>query len=380
MHSVEKVVVTGANGLLGYHVNAALYSINAQLAFQGHKPAFEIITVSHAEFEDAAVLKKKITSADFVIHLAGINRASQEVVEFGNQKIAEKLVDAMSGANSTAHVLYANSTKSLEDSPYGNGKRKSAEIISSWCESAGALFTNLILPHIFGEGGKPFYNTVTATLCHQIINDEKPTINSGATVELVHAGVVADSMIDAFRCGTSKDQRIAGLEISVESLYEKIEKFHNEFNNGLFPHFHSDFDVQLFNTYRAASFPNTYPRILEMNSDDRGVLFETVKGGGGGQSFISWTKPGVVRGNHYHRYKVERFVVLSGDAEIRVRKLFSNTVHSFIVNGSKPVAIDMPTLHTHNIVNMGSEPLLTMFWAHEVFKPLMPDTYSEPVD
>ena len=119
---------------------------------------------------------------------------------------------------------------------------------------------------------------------------------------------------------------------------------------------------------------------VPQNNNGEIVLFETVKGGGGGQTFASWTEPGVERGNHYHRHKMERFLVLSGQAKICIRRLFDSTVHSFNVSGDKPMAIDMPTLHTHSIINTGDEPLLTLFWAHEIFDPEYPDTYAHNVD
>ena len=115
------------------------------------------------------------------------------------------------------------------------------------------------------------------------------------------------------------------------------------------------------------------------NEDSRGVLFEAVKGGGSGQTFMSTTRPGVTRGDHFHLNKVERFLVVSGEATIRIRRVLDNQVWEFPVSGSRPQAVDMPTLCTHSIENTGSEELLTLFWTHEIFEPDTPDTYADTV-
>ena len=138
-------------------------------------------------------------------------------------------------------------------------------------------------------------------------------------------------------------------------------------------------DLALFNCLRSAAFPQAYPIPLELRSDARGSLFEAVRSHRAGQTFFSTTHPGVTRGNHFHFGKVERFLVVGGQARISIRRLFDDQVHAFEVRGDQPVYIDMPTLHTHEITNVGDGELLTLFWAHEFFDPQRPDTYFEPV-
>ena len=145
-------------------------------------------------------------------------------------------------------------------------------------------------------------------------------------------------------------------------MYEKLKCFHDDYTNELLPDIDSDFHLALFNTLRSYLFPNCFPVSYKINKDDRGVLFEAVKGGAG-QTFLSWTKPGVTRGDHFHLNKVERFAVVSGEAVIRIRHIFEGTVHEFSVAGKDPVYVDMPTMHTHSIENIGDTDLLTLFWA-----------------
>ena len=139
-------------------------------------------------------------------------------------------------------------------------------------------------------------------------------------------------------------------------------------------------DLDLFNTYRSYLYPRHYPVTLPLHSDARGHLYEAVKSLHGGQCFISTTKPGITRGNHYHTRKLERFLVLNGDAVIRIRKLLTGDIVEFKVSGAAPQYIDMPTFCTHDITNMGQSDLMTLFWAHEIFDPQRSDTIREPVE
>jgi UDP-2-acetamido-2,6-beta-L-arabino-hexul-4-ose reductase len=136
----------------------------------------------------------------------------------------------------------------------------------------------------------------------------------------------------------------------------------------------------LFNTYRAALFPNHYPIALTAHADERGRLVETVRAHGGqGQTFVSTTRPGITRGEHFHLGKVERFVVLSGRARISLRRVCTDEIVSFDVSGEAPAVVDMPTMWVHNITNIGDTELTTLFWTHSLFDPDNPDTFWEPV-
>ena len=203
-------------------------------------------------------------------------------------------------------------------------------------------------------------------------------IRDRGKVELLHAGSAAEIVLDSFLNKIKGTLTPKGKNISIKDLYSQLDSLHRDYVDGLFPELTDPFQIQLFNTLRSAMFPDFYAKKLTVNTDARGELFEAVKGGQG-QTFLSWTKPGVTRGDHFHRNKVERFLVVSGQATIRVRHIFEDTVHEFNVRGESPAYVDMPTLHTHSIENTGTEPLLTLFWSHEIFDPANPDTFAEPV-
>ena len=162
-------------------------------------------------------------------------------------------------------------------------------------------------------------------------------------------------------------------------LYERLLAFHALYTKNIFPCFDDPFDLALFNALRTGGFPRHYPLIMDTKSDARGTLYECSKAQGGSQSFLSTTHPGVRRGDHFHLDLVERFLVVQGEAIIRLRKVLGEEVHAFRVSGDQPVAIDMPPMHTHHIENIGEAMLVTYFWAHRLFDPTHPDTFADPV-
>jgi UDP-2-acetamido-2,6-beta-L-arabino-hexul-4-ose reductase len=370
-----KVVITGAMGLIGWHASSHLYAENCAAKFKGLAEPYDLVRLDHATFEDEQQLKNALQNADAVLHFAGVNRAPDHEVEQANPNISKALILACEAVGAIPHIVYANSTHAASDTPYGRSKRIAGEIFAAFTPR----YTNLILPHIFGECARPNYNNVTATLIDQVIAGKEPTANPDGKVALLHAGAVAQAAIEAVVHNIYGAIMPQPRPISVPNLLSQLQTFHAHYAANTFPDFHDAFQVQLFNSYRAALYPFGFPRRLKINDDQRGTLFEAAKGGGGGQSFLSWTNPGVTRGNHFHINKVERFLVLQGNAKIRIRRVFDDEVWEFAVSGEQPAAVDMPTLHTHSIENIGTEPLLTLFWTNEIFDPQAPDTYFDAV-
>lgn len=371
-----KIVVTGAAGLIGWHASARLHALNCAARFRGEALPHQLVALSHDEFADTTVRNAALNGADAVLHFAGVNRAGSDAeVERSNPEIARLLVESCHTANQRPHIVYANSTHASSDTPYGRSKRIAGEILAD----LGGAYSDLVLPHIFGECARPRYNNVTATFIEAAINGQRPEVNPEGRVALLHAGAAAQTAIDAVLSGQTgriaPEPRVMG----VPELLDRLVGFHSQYQTNVFPDLGDGFTRDLFNSYRAALYPAGFPRPLTLHSDPRGSLFEAVKGGGGGQSFVSWTKPGITRGDHFHLHKVERFLVLEGEAIIRIRRVLGGPVWEYRVSGEAPSPVDMPTLHTHSIENIGSRPLLTMFWTHDLFDPAAPDTYADPV-
>lgn len=365
-----KVGITGADGLIGWHVRCRL-SIEADL---------DVVTANRTTFLTREAMDAFVSECDIIVHMAGRNRGADAEIEETNPALAQALVDGMVRTDSRPQVLFASSTHITRDSAYGRSKRKATEIFSQWSSKSNAKFCNLILPHVFGEHGKPFYNSVVSTFCHQIAAGEQPAIEVDGQLELLHAQDVAELILAAIRNREAGELEPAGHKMRVSELLVKLRELSDAYFEGVIPELKQRIDLRLFNTLRSYLFPGFYPRNLHLFEDNRGSLFEAVKTVHGGQAFLSTTHPGVVRGNHFHFNKVERFLVVGGEAEICLRRCFHDNVIRFHVNGDHPCFIDMPTLHTHSIKNVGQEELLTLFWSHEIFDPENPDTYPAPVE
>lgn len=372
---MKRIVVTGSSGLIGWHAQTRLHAANCAARFKGAPLPYDIVALDHTAFDDDTRLNAAVTGADAVLHFAGVNRAPDDVVETVNPALARRLVAGCLAVRAEPHIVYANSTHAAGDTPYGRGKRIASEIFAAFTPR----YSNLILPHIFGEGARPNYNNVTATLIGNILAGQTPKVNPKGRVQLVHAGVAAQASIDATMNGTSGDLTLEPHPMSVPDLLDRLQGFHALYSANIYPDLSDAFDLALFNAYRAATYPDGWPRSLKLNIDTRGTLFEAVKGGGGGQTFLSTTEPGVTRGDHFHLNKVERFLVVQGEAVIRIRKVLTDKVWDYRVSGDTPVSVDMPTLHTHSIENVGQVPLLTLFWTHDLFDPQNPDTYADKV-
>ncbi len=365
----RSIAITGASGFLGWHLRCRLQA-----------SPLSVRLVPDEAFGSVPALVDAIGSAGCVIHLAGMNRGPDAEVLETNLHLARQLTEALDVLPGVARVLFANSIHCQGETPFGRSKRGASELLRAWETRHGASFFDVIIPHLFGEGGRPFYNSAVATFCHLLAHGEEPVAHAEGQVELIHAQRVASIFLDlAERDSVDETVRIWGTPMPVTEALGRLKRMDAAYRGGVLPDLSEPLGLDLFNAYRSYLYPSYYPVPLKVHADQRGGLFEAVKTQHGGQAFLSLTKPGIVRGRHYHRHKVERFLVIQGEAEIRVRRLFDDVVQVFRVSGDAPGFIDIPTLHTHEIANVGESDLMTLFWAHEIFDPEHPDTYPEPV-
>lgn len=364
-----RVGITGASGLIGFHLKTYLAG-NTDVVIK---------CAERNVFNDATAMDRFVSDLDVVVHLAYLNRGSDSEIAALNPSLARQLVDACERGGSVKQIVFSSSTHICFDTAYGESKRECAAIFRNWAAANSGVFSNLIFPHVFGEYGKPFSNSVVSTFCYQLANGEKPVIDQDGDLELVHAQDVAALIHQSILRQDNKDIVVSGLKIKVSEMLRRVSVMAASYAEGVIPDLRNSFSLQLFNVYRSFLFPLNYPLRLNLKKDGRGTLFEAVKSDNGGQTFVSTTKPGITRGNHFHYHKVERFLVVQGEAVIRLRKLFSSEVHEFHVCGEEPAYIDIPTLHAHNITNVGDGELLTIFWSHEIFDPENTDTFLEQV-
>lgn len=368
-----KVGITGGNGFIGWHLRCYL------------KTRGDVGEVRIADRETFAApdrLRTFVDGLDLVVHLAGVNRAPDQVLYDGNVDLAEALVRAFETCGVIPCVIYASSIQALEPrTAYGRGKADAAERLAAWAGRSGGRLIDLVVPHVFGEHGRPNYNSAVATFCHQVARGQPPSVTGDGLLTLVHVQDLVERMIDLYLGPASGRVAVEGRPVRVGEVAARLQAMRAEYlEQGVIPDLADPFDRALFNSLRGALPAEQRLFAAALRTDPRGWLVETVKTRSGGQCFVSATRPGVTRGNHYHRRKVERFFVLQGRARICLRRLFTDEILTYDLDGSAPACVDMPTLHTHNITNIGDGELLTLFWADEVFDSANPDTFPENVD
>lgn len=360
-----RVVVTGAEGFLGWHTRLRLRATTDH----------DVVAVSRSSW---ATLPELVRGADAVLHLAGVNRGDDRAVADGNLRLAQDLAGALAHAAPGVRVVFANSIQAANGTPYGTGKAGAAAILRDAVGGFGGTFVDVLLPNVFGEHGRPQYNSFVATFAHAVVRGETPQV-ADRPVELLHAQGAAQALIDGLE-GVDREDRPAAVPTTVAGVLDTFQELEAHYRTGDIPVLGDAFRRDLFNTLRAVSFPERAPIRLTPRADHRGRLVEVVRSHGGeGQTFVSSTRPGVTRGEHFHLRKVERFVVIGGRARISLRRVFHDDVVSFDVSGDEPVAVDMPIGWAHNITNTGADDLTTLFWTSELFDPADPDTVPEPV-
>ena len=371
---MKKIGITGIPGFIGNHLAGYLAAFPDK---------YQILPFEDGYFEDQVQLTQFASTADVIIHLAGVNRHEDENYVYSrNVELAGKLVDAINAAGNLPQVIYSSSTQESRDNPYGRGKKEARILLQKWAAESGAPFAGLILPNVFGPFGRPFYNSVVATFCHQITAGEMPRIQVDAELELIYIGDLIRHMQDVVDKDISNPA--LGLPGTGKMKVSDVLTLLNGFGSGylkdhIIPELDNPLETALFNTLRSFRDIREHAASLKKHQDNRGHLVEIVKEASGGQSFYSLTKPGITRGNHFHTRKVERFCVVEGEAVIRLRKLGTTEVEEFKVSGNQPVALDIPVFYTHNITNTGNTDLLTLFWSNEIFDPEDPDTYYSEV-
>lgn len=318
-----------------------------------------------------------VDGTERLVHIAGVNRGTDSEVYDGNVSLAQQLARAVSLCERPPRtIVFANSIQAGNGSAYGQSKALAAGLLSHAASTCEVEFLDLRLPNLFGEHGRPFYNAVTATFCHLLASGEEPSVERDKELTLLHAQDAADILIGARPARVLNSLTAFS---TVSELLASLTKMAETYRSGDIPDIATSLDRNLFNTYRS-HLVESQPIHLANHRDHRGSFVEAVRSrGGGGQSSFSTTEPGVSRGNHYHRRKIERFVVLSGSATISLRKVLTGRRFDFHVSGEEPVAIDMPTMWAHSLTNTGYDTLYTMFWSDDLFDPERPDTITEEV-
>ena len=377
-----RIGITGQSGFIGTH----LYNTLGLLPKEVERVAFD-----DSFFLDNTLLEKFVQNCDAIIHLAALNRHNDPNTLYEtNLKLVKQLITACETSNSKPHILFSSSIQEDRDNLYGKSKKEGRLLFKQWAERNNASFTGLIIPNVYGPFGHPYYNSVVATFCHQLTHNEQPKIEIDGTLKLIHVSELVAHILDNIKVEYAKsvdnkaiEDRLLphSTEVKVSEILEILTQYKAAyFEKGEMPALDSVFHRHLFTMFLCAiDHTAFFPFKFKLNTDERGSFVETMKLKSGGQVSFSTTVSGVTRGNHFHTRKVERFAVIKGKARIELRKIGTNKIISFELDGKEPAFVDMPIWYSHNITNIGEEELYTIFWINEHYDPNDADTYFEKV-
>jgi UDP-2-acetamido-2,6-beta-L-arabino-hexul-4-ose reductase len=368
---MKTVLVTGAKGFIGKNLIVAL------------KRRGDVDVIEYDLDSPAGSLEKGLAKADVIYHLAGVNRP-ERVEEFaeGNFDLTRQICDGLRRLGRKPLLVLSSSIQAALENPYGLSKRQAEEAVFDFGREAGASIFVFRLHGVFGKWCRPNYNSVVATYCYNIARDLPIAISDPAReIELVYIDDVVRAFIgvmagrlpvsDGKYCPVAPKCRI-----SLGALAEMIQSFRDSRVSLALPDISDPFVRTLYSTYVSYLPVDSFAYALTQRADPRGELAELLKSPRIGQIFVSRTRPGFTRGNHYHDTKVEKFVVMEGDAVIRFRHILGGDVIEYPVSGREFRVVDIPPGYTHSIENMGQNDLIVLFWAAEIFDPDIPDAFG----
>lgn len=371
------VGITGQPGFMGTH----LYN------FLGLKENINRISFADEYFSDFSKLDEFISKCDVVVHLAAMNRhGDPQVIYNTNIKLVKDLISACERTKSKPHIIFSSSTQESRDNIYGKSKKDGRKLFEKWAEENSANFTAMVIPNVFGPFGRPFYNSVIGTFSYQLTHNDIPKIEIDAALDLIYINDLVEAFYQKILTKPESKSRIEKHLVphsatkKVTEILKLLEYFKEiYFDKGIIPELNDKFNLAVFNVFRSYFPTKHFPKNLIKHCDDRGCFVETIRSKNQGQFSYSTTKRGITRGNHFHIRKAERFIVIDGKARIDLRRIGTDEIISYELNGEKPAYVDIPVWHTHNITNIGNDDMLTLFWSNEFFNPEDSDTYYEEV-
>jgi UDP-2-acetamido-2,6-beta-L-arabino-hexul-4-ose reductase len=369
----KRVGITGPRGFIASH-------LARQLAVDS---ACELVLCSRENLSDPQALERFVSECDVIVHLAGLSAGSEQDVYETNVGLVERLVAALLVSKSSPHVIFSSSTHRDRATGYGRSKKVGESRFREWAKQAGARLTILVIPDVFGPGCRPYYGSIVATFCEQLAHEQQPVLIGDQSLTLVWVNDLVEAIEQAIsdpRDGVH-EARIAGsAQMLASELLNKLQAISfGYFDENTVPNLGDPIDANLYTTFLSHVDLEDHRHQPQLHTDARGQLFEILRFAGGGQIFFSTTKPGVVRGNHFHSRKVEWVCVVRGQAVIRIRRVGDSRFREYRVNGEQPEFISIPALCMHQIENVGTDDLMTMFWCNEIYRPGDPDTFQEKV-
>ncbi|MDD2580820.1 MAG: capsular polysaccharide biosynthesis protein CapF [Desulfuromonadaceae bacterium] len=371
---MKTVLITGSNGFVGRNLTASLAQ-RKDVKITG----FDVD-------DDQATLSTLVAEADFIFHLAGVNRP-QNVEEFtsGNTGLTQTIASLLQSQGKTTPLLISSSTQAAQDNPYGISKRAAENAVFAYGRQSGAMVYVYRLPNVFGKWCRPNYNSAVATFCNNIATDLPIQINDpNVTMNLVYIDDVVNSFIAALDGRAAVQDDFCQVQpvhtIKLGEIATLIRSFKASREDRSIPDMADPFTKKLYSTYLSYLPVDHFSYPLLMNVNERGSFTEFIKTPDRGQVSVNISKPNITKGDHWHHTKNEKFLVVSGQGMIRFRKVGGEEIIEYQVSGEKLEVVDIPTGYTHNISNTGESDLVTVMWCNELFDPDKPDTFFESVE
>jgi UDP-2-acetamido-2,6-beta-L-arabino-hexul-4-ose reductase len=384
------ILITGAKGFIGRNLVAELNNIKEGKA-KGYGLSTELTVLEYDMDTDPSLLNSFCRDADFVFHLAGVNRPKEqgEFME-GNFGFTSTLLDALKRHGNNCPVMLASSIQAEVDNPYGVSKKAGEDLLFDYGREVGAEVLVYRFPNVFGKWCRPNYNSAVATFCNNVANGLPIQVNDrSVNMTLVYIDDVVRELIRALEGNAN---RVVGLSperqfckvpvehsITLGEIVDLIYSFKESRSSLQVADLSDEFTKKLYSTYLSYLPVDGFSYPLKMNVDERGSFTEFLKSPDRGQVSINISKPGITKGQHWHHTKNEKFLVVSGKGVIRFRKIDEEKVYEYFVSGDKLEVVDIPVGYTHNIENLGDTDMVTVMWVNEVFDPEHPDTYFLPV-
>lgn len=380
-----KILVTGANGFIGKNLISQLNNIRTKRVHPGTlNPDIQIF--EYTRESDSSILDEYCKHADFVFHLAGVNRPKDDA-EFmkGNYGITFELLEKLKKHKNFCPVMLASSIQAELENPYGISKKAGEDLVLKYGSETGARTLIYRFPNVFGKWSKPFYNSVVATFCYQVARDLPIVVNNPETeITLVYIDDIVEELIRALSGKENCDGKFCSVPVSYNINLGCLASLLCSFNKGRLnlniPEVSDPLTRKMYATYLSFLPEDEFSYPLKMNTDERGSFTEIVRTAESGQFSVNISRPGMIKGEHWHHTKNEKFIVVSGEGVIRFRKIDDEKVIEYYVSGEQLKVVEIPPGYTHNIENLGKSDLITIMWASESFDPDTPDTYYLKVE
>lgn len=366
-----RVLVTGANGFIGKN-------LIVHLREQGIESVPLTRDMPLCDFSAA------LDGVSFVFHLAGVNRP-KDTTEFaeGNLGLTEQLCDLIRATGRQIPVLYTSSIQAETENPYGASKLAAEEALVTLEKDTGSPVYLYRLPNVFGKWSRPNYNSAVATFCHNIANDLPIQINDpAALVHLIYIDdVVKDflRLLDKHPAGVVRPEVSPVYTITVGELADQIRAFKGGRESMVTEAVGIGLTRALYATYLSFLQPVQFSYTVPVYTDPRGRFVEMLKTKGSGQFSFFTAHPGITRGGHYHHTKNEKFLVIQGKARFGFRHIVTGETYELLTDGDKPEVVETVPGWSHDITNVGSNEMIVMLWANEIFDRQNPDTITYKV-